>query len=72
MIKWGRRGKFISCPGFPDCKHAEPYTTGVKCPEEDCDGELVQRSSRRGMFFGCSKYPNCTHISKELPEEKSE
>ena len=77
VIKWGRRGKFLSCSGFPDCKHAEPFTTGVKCPEMDCDGELVERKSRRGNFYGCSKYPKCTYVSKELPgegveEDKSE
>lgn len=71
LVKWGRRGKFLSCSGFPECKYAQPYTTGVKCPEEGCDGELVERRSSRGMsFYGCSKYPQCTHISKELPQEK--
>lgn len=70
VVKWGRRGKFLSCSGFPECKHAEPFTTGVKCPEMDCEGELVLRSSTRGRFYGCSKYPTCTYISKELPEDK--
>ncbi len=70
VVKWGRRGKFLSCSGFPECKYAQPYTTGIKCPEENCEGELVERRSSRGMsFYGCSKYPNCTHISKELPKE---
>jgi len=70
VVKWGRRGKFLSCSGFPECKHAEPFTVGVKCPEEGCDGELVKRKSRRGTFYGCSKYPKCTYVSKELPEER--
>ncbi|VAX35103.1 DNA topoisomerase I [hydrothermal vent metagenome] len=67
LLKWGRRGKFLSCSGFPECKHAESFTTGIKCPEEDCKGELVERKSRRGSFYGCSTYPKCTHVSKELP-----
>ncbi|MGE0267719.1 MAG: type I DNA topoisomerase [Candidatus Omnitrophota bacterium] len=69
VVKWGRRGKFISCSGFPDCKHAEPFTLGIKCPEPGCTGELVTRRSTRGSFYGCTKYPACTYVSKELPGE---
>lgn len=72
VIKWGRRGKFISCSNFPECKHAEPFTEGVKCPEEGCDGELVQRRSRRGAFYGCTNYPKCTYVSRELPKKEDE
>ena len=68
VIKWGRNGKFLSCSGFPECKFAKPMTTGVKCPEAGCDGELVQRRSRRGPFYGCSKFPACRHISRTLPQ----
>ncbi|MBF0485688.1 MAG: type I DNA topoisomerase [Candidatus Omnitrophica bacterium] len=68
QVKWGRNGRFISCSDFPKCKHAEPYPTGVKCPEPDCGGELVERRNRRGgVFFGCNKYPVCKHISNKLP-----
>jgi len=68
VVKWGRRGRFISCTGFPDCKHAEPFTTGVKCPSEGCTGELVERRSHRGAaFYGCSRYPDCKFIANKLP-----
>lgn len=69
VAKWGRRGKFLSCSGFPECKFAQPFTLGVKCPEEGCGGELVQRRSRRGTFYGCSRYPQCTYITQTLPEK---
>ncbi len=69
VVKWGRRGKFLSCSGFPECKFAQPFTVGVKCPEIGCEGELVKRKSRRGAFYGCSKYPECTYVTQELPEE---
>ncbi|MFH1552781.1 MAG: type I DNA topoisomerase [Candidatus Omnitrophota bacterium] len=69
VIKWGRRGRFLSCSGFPVCKNAKSITTGVKCPTEGCDGELVERKSRRGMFYGCTKYPNCTYTARKLPQE---
>ncbi|MFC1510074.1 type I DNA topoisomerase [Candidatus Omnitrophota bacterium] len=69
VVKWGRRGKFLSCSGFPDCKHAEPFTLGIKCPEPDCEGELVKRKSKRGSpFYGCSTYPKCTFVANKLPE----
>ncbi len=70
VIKWGRRGKFLSCSDYPTCKNAKSITTGVKCPVADCGGELVQRRSRRGSFFGCSNYPKCTHIARKLPEKE--
>ncbi len=70
VIKWSRTGKFLSCSGFPECRNAKSISSGVKCPNEGCDGELIQRRSRRGMrFYGCSKYPECTFLSKTLPKE---
>ena len=70
VIKWSRHGKFMSCSGFPKCKNAKSLDSGVACPEEGCDGRLVQRRSKRGrMFYGCSNYPKCTHISNKLPAE---
>jgi len=70
IIKWGRKGKFLSCSDFPTCKNAKSITSGVKCPQPECGGELVQRRSKRGFFYGCTNYPKCTFIAKELPEEK--
>ena len=71
VIKWGRRGKFLSCSDYPRCKNAKSITTGVKCPNPGCDGELIARRSRRGSFYGCSKYPKCTYIAKKLPETET-
>ncbi len=68
-VKWGRKGRFISCSGFPECRHAEAYGIGVKCPEIDCGGELVERRSSRGTtFYGCSHFPKCRYITNKLPE----
>jgi DNA topoisomerase-1 len=69
VVKWGQRGKFLSCSGFPECKHAQPITLGIKCPQAGCEGELVKRKSPRGSFYGCSKYPECTYVAQELPEK---
>ncbi len=70
VIKWSRRGKFLSCSGYPQCKHAKPLTTRVKCPQ--CDGELIERRNKRGQrFFGCSKFPQCRFTSSHLPEQET-
>lgn len=72
IIKWGRKGKFLSCSGYPECKNSKSITTGVKCPEPGCGGELIERRSKRGFFYGCSNFPKCTFTSRNLPEEESQ
>jgi DNA topoisomerase-1 len=112
VVKWGRNGKFLACPGFPECKYTESLepeereatdqicdqcnspmviikrgtskflgcsnypdcnniqalTTGVKCPEDGCEGELAERSTRRGkIFFGCNQYPECSYATWDKP-----
>ncbi len=71
VVKWGRRGKFLSCSGFPECKFAQPFSSGIQCPQPSCNGELIQRRSQRGTFYGCSHYPQCTYVAKELPKSVS-
>ncbi len=72
IVKWSRKGKFLSCEHFPKCKYAESITTAVACP--DCKkGLLIQRRNRRGQnFYGCSKFPECTYTSRELPSQEEE
>lgn len=68
VIKMGRYGKFLACPGYPDCKNTKAITQeiGVKCPE--CAGEIVERTSKRGRkFYGCSNYPECNFVSWDKP-----
>jgi DNA topoisomerase I len=72
VIKWGRRGRFMSCSDFPNCRYSKSITTGVKCPIEGCDGELVERKSRRGAFYGCTNFPKCTYTNRKLPREDQE
>ena len=71
VIKWGRFGKFLACPGFPECKNTRPLLEeiGVACPE--CGKPLVERRSRRGrVFYGCSGYPDCSFTSWQRPIAK--
>lgn len=67
-IRRSRFGRFIACANYPECKTTKSFPTGVKCPEEDCTGELVERSTRRGKkFFSCSEYPACEHSTWYRP-----
>jgi DNA topoisomerase-1 len=72
IVKWGRRGKFLSCSDFPACKNSKSITTGIKCPQAECGGELIERRSKRGFFYGCSNFPKCTFTSKALPIDKEQ
>lgn len=70
VVKYGRFGKFLACPGFPDCKNTKPILeeTGVSCPV--ClEGSIVERKSKKGgrRFYGCNRYPDCDFISWEKP-----
>ena len=60
VIKKARTGsRFIACANYPDCRHAEPYSTGVKCPRCE-NGSIVEKSSKRGkIFYSCDQYPKC-------------
>ena len=60
VIKRGRYGEFMACSRYPECKNTKPIPTGVACPEDSCDGQIVQRQSRKGkIFYSCSEYPKC-------------
>lgn len=64
VIKHSRYGKFLACPGYPECKNTKPILDelGVPCP--NCGGEIVRRKSKRGrIFYGCSNYPECNFVS---------
>lgn len=72
VIKSGRFGKFLACPGYPECKNTKPYqeSLGIKCPQ--CGGEIVRLRTRRGrIFYGCKNYPHCTFRSWKQPVEET-
>jgi len=72
VIKWGRRGKFMSCSGFPKCKHAKSITTDVPCQKPGCNGKLVERRAKKSKrrFYGCSNFPNCDFMTNTLPKKE--
>jgi len=72
VIKHGRYGKFLACPGFPECRNTKPLLTetGVTCPQ--CkEGKVVVRSTKKGKkFYGCSNYPQCEFVSWDEPSKE--
>jgi len=85
IIKWGKRGEFLSCSTYPECKNAKPFNYdedgNIKVVEkvepevrndivcDKCGKPMVVRQSRYGKFFGCSDYPGCKNI-KRMQREK--
>ena len=72
VIKYGKFGKFLACPGFPECSNTKPYLEkiGVPCPK--CGKDIVIRKTRKGrVFYGCENYPDCDFTSWQKPVEKA-
>jgi DNA topoisomerase-1 len=71
VVKTGRFGKFIACSAYPQCKTTKPLALGVKCPQPDCGGDLVQKRTRKGRsFFACGNYPKCEFALWDRPVPK--
>ena len=71
VVKVGRFGKFLACPGYPECKNTKPLVlrTKAKCPE--CGGDVIEKKTRKGAaFYGCSNYPNCNFMTWDLPSDE--
>ena len=68
VIKYGPHGRFLACPGFPDCRNTKPYLEkiGVKCPK--CGKEVVLRKTKKGRkYYGCEDNPECDFMSWAKP-----
>ena len=73
VIKYGPHGKFLACPGFPECKNTKPYfeKIGQACPE--CGKDIVIKRTRKGRkYYGCIDYPNCEYMSWNKPAKEEE
>ena len=75
IIKTGRYGKFLACPGFPGCRNVKPLVEKIDVPCPKCNGEIIVRRSKKGrVFYGCDQYPECKvsfwnkPINKKCPE----
>ena len=69
VVKTSRFGKFLACPGYPECKNTKPVPEDeIKQPCPKCGGKLVKRLSKKGnKFYGCTNYPNCDFASPGIP-----
>lgn len=68
VVKYGPHGKFLACPGFPECRNTKPYQEkiGVSCPR--CGGEILRKKTRKGrVYYGCEHYPECEFMSWQQP-----
>ena len=70
VVKYGPHGKFLACPGFPDCRNTKPYLekTGIACPL--CGKEVVIKKTKKGRkYYGCENNPECEFMSWQKPSE---
>lgn len=68
VVKFGPHGKFLACPGFPECRNTKPYyeKAGIPCPE--CGKEIVIKKTKKGRrYYGCEGYPDCNFMSWQKP-----
>ncbi len=71
VVKYGPHGKFLACPGFPECRNTKPYLEkiGVPCPK--CNSEVVIRKTKKGRrYYGCENYPECDFMSWQKPSKE--
>ena len=71
VVKYGPHGKFLACPGFPDCRNTKPYLekTGIPCPK--CGKEIVIRKTKKGRrYYGCEAAPECDFMSWQKPSKE--
>lgn len=71
VVKMGKYGKFLACPGFPECRNAKPLFeyAGVTCPK--CGGKVLIKKTKKGKnYLSCENYPNCDFSSWDMPSDK--
>ena len=72
VVKYGPHGKFLACPGFPECRFTKPYfeKTGVSCPK--CGKDIVLKKTKKGRkYYGCIDNPECDFMSWQKPSSVS-
>ena len=71
VVKYGPYGKFLACPGFPECRNTKPHfeKVGIPCPM--CGGEVVLKKTKKGRkYYGCENNPECDFMSWQKPSEE--
>ena len=68
VVKYGPHGRFLACPGFPECRNTKPYLEkiGVKCPK--CGGDVIMKKTKKGRrYYGCENNPDCDFMTWQKP-----
>ena len=72
VVKVGRFGKFLACPGYPECKNTKPYVVDTETPCPKCGGKVIEKRSKRGYkFYGCDRWPECDFVTWDKPTNKT-
>ena len=73
VVRVSKRGRFLACPGYPECRNSKPLSHGISCPKNGCDGKIVERRSRRSgnPYYVCTKYPDCDFLVWDFPVKKT-
>ena len=70
VIKYGPHGKFLACPGFPECRNTKPYYESIEVPCPKCGKDIVMRMSKKGRrYYGCLGFPECDFMSWSKPSK---
>lgn len=73
VYKYGPHGKFLACPGFPECKNTKPYLEKLDIPCPKCGGDILVRKTKKGRrYYGCANNPECDYMVWQRPTKKAE
>ncbi len=72
VVKSGRFGKFLACPGYPECKHTKPLVLETKATCPVCGGKVIEKKTKKGYaFYGCGNYPECNFMTWDKPTDET-
>ena len=72
VIKSGRFGKFLACPGYPECKNTKPLVLETKATCPVCGGKVIEKKTKKGYaFYGCGNYPECNFMTWDKPTDEA-
>ncbi len=72
VMKYGPHGKFLACPGFPDCRNTKPYLEKIGVPCPICGKDVVIRKTKKGRrYYGCENNPECDFMSWQKPSKEN-
>ena len=71
VFKYGPHGKFLACPGFPECKNTKPYFEKLDVPCPKCGGDILVKKTKKGRrYYGCANNPECDYMAWQRPTQK--